>query len=56
MKTYRYGHFENILGESYVIQRKTWFGWMTIHDFGSRSKMTEVANQLKEKGYIVYEV
>ena len=57
MKTYRYGRFENVLGNIlYVIQRKTFFGWFTVHEFDDRETMKDVAKQLKEKGNIVYEV
>jgi hypothetical protein len=57
MKTYRFGRFENVLGNIlYVIQRKTILGWFTVHEFDDRETMKDVAKQLKEKGNIVYEV
>jgi len=57
MKTYRYGRFENILGSIlYVIQRKTWVGWITIHEFGNKETMLDVARQLKDRGCIMINV
>ena len=55
MKTYRYGRYASVLGEEYyVIQKKYWFGWITIHEFSNRSTMIDVVNQLKLNGHIVY--
>lgn len=55
MKTYRYGLFETILGDTfYVIERKTWFGWFRDSAFDDEETMLDVAKQLKEKGHIVY--
>lgn len=61
MKTYRYGEYSNVLGESwYVVEEKKWWGWKKFLDFcgtpKGKKKMVEIVEQMKNIGHLCVNV
>ena len=54
MAKFRVGVLESLVFEdTYVIQKKHWYGWTTYRQFYYRSNAITCAKELEEKGHIV---